>query len=155
MKEPAKRKSNLTKLLEELDKEELITEIEKLCAKFEVVKQYFEIELSGDAGKYLDKARKDIDKQLYTSAGKPRNPKASRLNNIIKAFEQISIYKEDVIILMLYRIEQTVAFANRHGVNEALYQSTLRAIAKVAEMIETEDLGEKYGARLAPLQQLS
>lgn len=154
MKEPAKRKSNLQKLLEELDKEELILEIEKLCAKFEVVKTYFEVELSGDASKQLEKAKKEIDKQFFTSAGKARNPKASRFNKIIRDFEQISIYKEDIIILMIHRIEQTVKFANKYGVNDALYQSTARAVTRAEEMIADEGLNEKYAASLTFFQSL-
>jgi hypothetical protein len=154
MKEPVKRKSNLLKMLEELDKEDLIAEIEKLCLKFDVVKNYFEVELSGDASKQLDKAKKEVDKQLYTSAGKPRNPKASRLNKIVRDFEQISIYKEDVIILMVHRIEQTVKFANKYGVNDALYQSTNRVITKVMELVEAEGLEEKYGKQLAAFEHL-
>jgi len=138
-------------MLEELNKEELIAEIEKICTKFEVVKQYFEIELSGDAGKYLQKAKKDIDKQFFTSAGASRNAKASRLNTITKAFEQISIYKEDVIELILYRIEQTIKHKAKRGeLTDALHQSTIRVMARVQAMIAAEGLEEKYADRTKP-----
>lgn len=141
-------------MLEELDKEELIAEIEKLCAKFEVVRTYFEVELSGDASKPLEKAKKEIDKQLYTSAGAPKNPKASRLNNIVRDFEQISIYKEDVIVLILYRIEATLKFGHYYGVSEALYQSTHRSIEKVTALIHDEGLEAKYEQQLQLLSNI-
>jgi len=151
MAKSVKRKTNIQKLLEELEKEELIAEIEKLCTKFEVVRTYFEVELSGDASKQLEKAKKAIDKQLYTSAGSPKNPKASRMNNIVRDFEQISIYKEDVIQLLLYRIEETINFGDDFGINDALYQSTQRAISKVTELVRNEGLEEKYKDRLRSL----
>jgi len=123
------KKTSLLKFLNELEKEELIEEIEKLCAKFEIVKKYFEIELSGDATRFVVNAKKEIHKQFYFSGGGLRgNPKASRLNAILKEFEKVSIYKEDIIDLLLYRIEETFAYAkDNRNISEALYSSTMIA----------------------------
>ncbi len=144
----AKRQS-LTRFLSELEKEELIEEIEKLCAKFDVVKKYFEIELSGDTTRFVTNAKKEIGKQFYFSNGNARtNPKASRLNLIIKEFERISIYKDDVIELLLHRIEQTIAYAKDvRNISEALYASTLLAIERANELIAAENTEEKYKDR--------
>src|ERR1700712_4887143 len=108
------KKTSILKFLNELDKEELIEEIEKLCTKFDVVKKYFEIELSGDASRYLETAKKEITRQFITSKGAWRkNPKASRLNLITKEFEQVSIYKTDIIELLVHRITETMQYAEK------------------------------------------
>lgn len=145
------KKTSLLKFLNELEKEELIEEIEKLCTKFDIVKKYFEIELSGDATRFVTNAKKEINKQFYFSNGNLRgNPKASRLNGIIKEFEKVSIYKEDMIDLMIYRIEQTFAYAkDNRNVSEALYSSTMIVMNRVLQLMEDEGVAEKFAARTA------
>ena len=149
------KKTSILKFLNELEKEELIEEIEKLCTKFDVVKKYFEIELSGDASRYVETAKKDIHKQFYFSNGNPRNrPKASKLNAILKEFERVSIYKGDVIELLLHRIEQTMTYAdNVGGVSDALFASTNLAIERVIDLIEQEGMEEKYSAATVRLRE--
>ena len=144
------KKTSILKFLNELEKEELIEEIEKLCARFDVVKKYFEIELSGDATRYVETAKKDIAKQFYFSNGNPRNrPKASRLNAILKDFERVSIYKGDVIELLLHRIELTAKYADDvGGVSDALFASTNLAIDRLVTLIKEEGLEEKYADRM-------
>lgn len=143
------KKTSLLKFLNELEKEELITEIEKLCLKFDVVKKYFEIELSGDATRYVMAAKKEIDRQFYfTNGGLRGNPKASKLNAILKEFERVSIYKDDVIDLLLYRIEQTMKYAkDARNISEALYASTMIAKSRVLQLIQDEGTEEKYAHR--------
>ncbi len=143
------RKTSLLKFINELEKEELIAEIEKLCQKFDVVKKYFEIELSGDATRYVTAAKKEIDRQFYFTNGNLRgNPKASKLNSILKEFERVSIYKEDMIDLLLYRIEQTIKYAkDARNVSEALYASTMIVKTRVQQLIQDEGAEEKYAAR--------
>lgn len=144
------RKTSLLKFLNELEKEELVEEIEKLCLKFDVVKKYFEIELSGDATRYVTAAKKEIDRQFFFTNGNTRgNPKASKLNSILKDFERISIYKEDMIDLLLYRIEQTMRYAkDARNISEALYSSTMIAISRARQIIADEKAEEKFAARM-------
>jgi|GEM_PF-5220206 hypothetical protein len=147
-----KRKSNLTKLLQELTKEELIDEIEKICDKFEVVKDYFQIDLTGDTSAYVEQVRKKIAGQFHTAKGKRRNPKASRLNKIITDFEIISIYKEDIISLLLYRVAETGLFADKYDyLLPALLQSNIRAFARACTMIDAEGAQEKYKEQCAAI----
>ncbi len=149
-----KKKSNLNKLLQELTKEELIAEIEKICDKFEVVKDYFQIDLTGDTAAYVAQTRKKIEGQFHTSKGKKRNPKASRLNKIITDFEVISIYKEDIITLLLFRVAETGKFIARYDYTlPALLQSNIRAFARACSLIETEGLQERYKADCAAICQ--
>ena len=145
----SKSKNGLLRHLEELEKEDLIAEIEKLCQKFEEVKKYFEIELSGDASKYVSAAKKKITAQFWFSNGNMRfNPKSSKLNNIIKEFEQVSIYKQDVIELYLFRIEETARWSGDNlGLPGPLQHSTWRAMKTVQLMIEAEGLTGVYAER--------
>ena len=150
------KKNALTKLLQELDKEELIAEIEKICDKFDVVRDYFHIDLTGDTGTYVAQAKKKIEAQFYTREGKPRRPKASRLNKIIADFEVLSIYTEDTIQLLLFRTEQTLDFIDRYGYfQSALMQSTLRAFAKACTLITDNDLTDRYAAQCAATREKS
>lgn len=146
------RPTSLLRFLSELEKEELIEEIEKLCAKFEVVKKYFDVELSGDTGRYLAAAKKDITRQFQTSKGDWRkNPKASRLNAITKEFELISIYKTDVLELLVHRVDETLryAFGARETVSPALAQSTELAMRRAHDLMATEGLEDKYSPQTA------
>ena len=143
-------------MLAELDKEDLIAEIEKLCDKFDVVSSYFEIELSGDITPYLERAKKDIHAQFYTSKGGLRKkPKASNLNNIIKDFAQLSIYNEDVATLMVYRINATWKYSDAHfGISSALFNSTKRAITATIELIEKDGLEDKFADDLVRFREM-
>jgi hypothetical protein len=146
------RKNALGKLLQELDKEELIAEIEKICDKFEVVRDYFHIDLTGDTSAYVAQTKKKIEGQFYTAAGKARRPKASRLNKIIADFEILSIYKEDLVQLHLFRVEKTLAFIKKHSYYAAaLLQSTLRSFTKACMLIADNDLTEKYAQECADI----
>lgn len=140
-----RRKTDLNKLLRELDKEELIAEIEKICDKFEVVKDYFQIDLTGDTAQHVAQAKKKISAQFYTKEGKPRNAKPSRLNKIIADFELLSIYKEDIIQLLLFRVTATIDFIlNDDCGTMSLLSSNLRAFARACTLIADEGLQEKY-----------
>ena len=144
------KQTSLLRFLNELEKEDLIEEIEKLCTKFEVVKKYFDIELSGDASRYLETAKKDISRQFLSSKKEWRkNPKASRLNLLTKEFEQVSIYKTDVIELLVHRIEETFRYAekSKESVSNALWQSTELVIKRALDLIQAEGLEVKYRAR--------
>jgi hypothetical protein len=145
------KQTSLLRFLNELEKEDLIEEIEKLCTKFEVVKKYFDIELSGDTTRYLEQTKKTISRQFMTSKGDWRkNPKASRLNLITKEFEQVSIYKTDIIELLVHRVEETIRYAykSREPVSAALWQSTELVIKRAQDLINAEGLEDKYRNRM-------
>src|ERR1044072_3024068 len=97
-----RKKADLGKFLKELDREELAEEIKKLYEKFEAVRTYYQIDLTGDITPYLEAAKKKITGIFYLKGGKARRPKASRLNAVIRDFEQLSIYKEDLVDLILF-----------------------------------------------------
>ena len=148
------KRNSIGSQLQELDKEDLIAEIEKLCNRFDEVKKYFEIELSGDTSRYVAAAKKDIDRQFrFSSGGWRKNPKASKLNAIVKEFERISIYKEDIIELLLYRIEQAILYDTSapKDISDALLQSTCIAYRRAAALVNDEGLQEKYNNRLADI----
>lgn len=146
------KKTTLLKYLNQLEKEDLIAEIEKLCQKFEVVKKYFDIEVNGDTSRYVNAAKREIERQFVTATGSlRRNPKASNLNAIIKDFERLSIYKEDVIELMIFRVEQTMDYAkSARNISEALFSSTTTVIGRVKQQIADEQLGDRFAIRIEP-----
>ncbi|XZF13313.1 DUF6155 family protein [Chitinophagaceae bacterium MMS25-I14] len=149
-----RKKTSLNLLLQELTKEELIEEIEKICDRFEIVKDYFRIDLTGDTAPYVEAAKKKITGQFHTSRGNPRRPKASRLNKIISDFEILSIYSEDIIQLLLFRVTTTVDFIRKYNYQQpALLQSNLRAFARACDMIASEHLQEKYREQCADIVQ--
>ena len=145
------RQPPLARLLQELDKEELIAEILKLAERFEVVKTYFAVELSGDATPALDKARKAITRQFQTAKGQWRpEPKASALNRIVRDFERISIFKSDVAALLVHRVNETLRWAsNAYTPTAALTNSTELAMEKARKLIAEEGLEATLGADTA------
>jgi hypothetical protein len=150
-----KKRVDLGKFLNELEKEELIEEIKKLHAKFEVVRTYYQIDLTGDTTPYLEAARKKIHGIFYLKGGKPRRPKASRLNKVIKEFEQLSIYKDDLIGLLLFRVEATLRFIDdQRYASEQLEQSTVRAFRTAWQLATDHHLEDKFRQYCTELSQL-
>lgn len=139
------RRSAFRKYLEEMDKESLIEEIERIMDKFEEVRKFYMADLSGDPVPLIRSAHTQLERAFRFSNGQYRNPKASKLNRIIKDFEKVSLFREDVLELLLKRLELSVGYINHHRLSTgAFLQSAGLSFRKACTMTKDLQAEEKY-----------
>lgn len=144
-------KNDLKKYLKELTKAELEKEVEKLYSKFKPVQEYYAMELNAEAGQELLKKYKSLLlKEYYPNrkSGMPGEARASVARKIVTDFSKVSVFIQDTIELMLYRVELCVEFTSDYGdIDEAFYTSTENAFEKVAKLIKDNKLVDDYKDR--------
>jgi len=143
-------KRELIKYLNQLSKEELIKEVEKLNRKFDNVKEYYAAELSEDNSALTAKYKKAIYKEFFPreKSGRPGEARSSVLRKIIADFSKISVFEADIIELILYRVEMAVEFSAEYGdIDEQFYTSAENYFDKVCVLIAKNKLENTYEDR--------
>ena len=143
-------RKELTKYLNQLSKEELIKEVEKLNSKFANVKEYYESELSEDNSALIAKYKKAIKKEFFPSdkSGVSCEARSSVLRKIISDFSKISVFEVDLIELILYRVEMAIEYTAEYGdVDEQFYTSAENYFAKACVLIAKNKMENTYEER--------
>ncbi|WKN42694.1 DUF6155 family protein [Tunicatimonas pelagia] len=140
-------KTELNRYLKALDKKELEKEVKMLYAKFKEVKKYYELEFSQDTTAVLNEFKAKIKKEYFPKRGFGRaSNQASR--RVVGDFKKISIFKKDVIELLLYRVEIMIAYTKAYGdIDEPFYNSLESSFEEACKLIEEEKLKEEYSSR--------
>ncbi|MEM6841362.1 MAG: DUF6155 family protein, partial [Bacteroidota bacterium] len=144
-------KTELNRFLKELDKQDLEKEIKKLYSKFSDVKKYYEIELYQDTTAVLNEFKAKIEKEYFPKRGfgKARNRESRK---VVSDFKKISIFKKDVIELLLYRVEMMIDFTKAYGdIDEPFYSSLESSFEEACQLIKAEQLEEEYNIRCREL----
>jgi len=137
-------KSNLKKHLKQLNKADLEKEILKMYDRFKEVKQYYELDLSGDTTKILEEYKKKMDKEYFPTRGFGK-ARSSVSRKIITDFKKISIFQKDVIELILHRVENMLNFTQSYGdIDEAFYTTMENSYQEACELICKEKLEEEF-----------
>ncbi len=137
-------KKELKKFLNELSKEELVKEVEKLYSKFSQVKTFYDVDLSGDTYALLETAKSKIKNEYFPARGHPK-ARSGEVKKIIDEFAKISIHPKDVIELYLFRFDMAVMFTNEYGdIDEPFYDSAYNAFAKALKLIEKHDYQNEF-----------
>lgn len=98
-------KAALTKHLEQLENDELRSEILELYGRFDNVKQYYKAELEdGNDSALLDGYKKKIYLAYNPKQG-PGRRKNSICRKLIANFKKIAAFEYDIIDLQFYRVE--------------------------------------------------
>lgn len=137
-------KSELTKYLKELDKKGLENEVKKLYDKFKEVKQYYELEFCEDTTEILNQYKKKIKQEYFPSRGfgKARNGVSRK---VISDFKKISIFKKDVIELLLFRVHNMMEFTKQYGdIDEPFYNSMENSYEEACKLIKEEKFEKEY-----------
>ncbi len=143
------RVSQIRKYLKELDADSLISEIERILERFPEAKQFYLADLSGDTTAIVKKARTQIARCFKTSTGKWRRPRSSKLNGIVRDFERVSVFGEDLLDLHLFRLEETAGYLNEFQIAESpLVASSARTFESACELTKELQVGEKYKPQL-------
>ena len=131
-------KKELSKFLKQATKAELEKEVKKLYDKFKEVKQFYQLELAEDTSVVLDQFKAELRKEYFPSRGfgKARNSASRR---VVSNFKKIAIFQNDVIDLLLYRVEVMLEFTNAYGdIDEAFYNSLTRSFDEACKLIQKE-----------------
>ncbi|RYD52594.1 MAG: hypothetical protein EOP52_00135 [Sphingobacteriales bacterium] len=148
----AKRTPTLRKYLAEMDAEALREELERLVAKFPEVKKFYLADLSGDTSSMVQAAQKQIARSFQTSTGKWRRARSSKLNSIQRDFEAISVYKEDILALLFFRLEHTAPYLNHFKpTTSPMLAATVRIFERACELSQALLVTEKYQPLLKAL----
>ena len=138
--------TSLKKHLQSVTHDELIEEVLKLAKRFKDVKTYFEMEL-GDTKQQtaiVDSVKQKIKKQFFPTRGYG-NPKAAEIRKLISEFKKVSVFPFDLVDVLLFRVEQAVAFTNAYGdIDEGFYTSTERAYEDALKLIREHYLNEHF-----------
>jgi hypothetical protein len=136
-------KKNFKKFLNDLSKEELIKELEKLYSRFPPVKTFYDVDISGDTSFLLSEARRKIENEYFPSKGFGKG-RSGEVKKIIDEFAKLSVYPKDVIELYLFRFKMAVKFTKVYGdIDEAFYTSAENAFKKAMLLIQKNGYKEE------------
>ena len=121
-------KRDLTKFLNDLSKEELIKEVEKLYQKFKEVKRYYDIDLGGDTTELVKQIKAKIENEYMPARGFGK-ARSSFVKKLIDDFAKVSIYPSDLIDVILYRVEIAAEFGEQ---TDQTYNGCFGAIDGIA-----------------------
>lgn len=144
------RISTFKKFLDSLSEESLKQELLDLYTKNKEVKTYYLMELGTeeDRKKIYDRAKKAIQSKFKTkSYRKPKRPRISKVNAILKDLHSLSIFKDEMADLYLYNCEVALHFMEEYyyysePVVNNIYKS-FEAACKLIQADMTEDHFEK------------
>ena len=146
-------KRDFNKYVNHLDESELREELQRLYARFPVLKEYYQMEL-GDSKKVVDKYKANLRKSFFPGRGRGKRGR-SQSRKIIKKFAEISIHPKDLIELYFYRAELMAEYiAARRVDSEAYHESTVKAFEDASAMAENEVLLEFFGDGARQLTEL-
>jgi len=108
-------KKVLSKELEKQEPEELLRLLNEISKRFPVAKMYLTMEFGFDGIVIIEKYKKLIEKEYFPSRGHGK-ARSSKVTKILKEFNQIAAFREDVLDMQLYQIERAVVYyqAYRH-----------------------------------------
>lgn len=133
-------KREFNKYLKTLSEKELVKEIQKLYAKFEPVRQFYKIELSGDTTALVATYKAKMKKEYFPSRGYGK-ARSSVSRKIFSDFKKVSIFQKDVIDLLLYRVEMMLDFTLAYGdIDEPYYNTLEKSFDNACELIKKEQL---------------
>ena len=132
-------KKDFNKLLKQLDAEELRDELLNLYDRFNVVKEYYKLELSGNTKAVLDNYKKALRKSFFTGRRRINRRGRSEAKKVLKAFAEISIHPKDLVDLYFYRAEvMTDAVIYYNIENDSFLTATVKAFEEALTLAENE-----------------
>ena len=137
-------RSELSKYLKSLDREDLEKEVKTLYTKFKEVKQYYEMELSGDTSRILTEYKERITKEYFPKRGFGQ-ARSGVSRKVINDFKKVSIIKKDVIELILHRVEMMISYTDAYGdMNESFYNTLVRSFDEACQLVQQERLEDIF-----------
>jgi hypothetical protein len=137
-------KRNFQKLINNLEAEELREELTELYDRFELVRKYYSVELSGDTSKTVAKYKAQLKKLFLPARG--RGKRARSLSaKVLKEFANISVFPEDLIELYFYRTDMMMEHIRVQRVdNDGYHASLVSSFKESCQRANKALLGERF-----------
>lgn len=127
-------KTALQKHLNHLEKEELVDQLLALFSKFKAVNEHFQMEFGDTTQGVVDMYKARLRKVFF--GPRVRFPRLSAAKKIISEFKKVALFEYDLIDLILYRVENSIEFANgRNYPYENFYRSVESSFAEALKLI--------------------
>jgi len=142
------RKTSFTKFLQSLDEDELRAELDKLYSKYKSVKEYYIMELGGEADrkKLLDKAKNSIER-LYER--RKTRSRLSKVNAILKDIAAISIFDHELADVYIHHVECATSHINYYGLRrDADANHLATSFKKAVDLVTSSQTKEQNAPRL-------
>jgi hypothetical protein len=154
---PKPKLADFKRLINEMTEAELRGELLKLFNKLEQVQTFYAQDLLSkeDRQKLLQEAKDKIYKKFWTPSGNPRNNVSNAdIRKIISDFEKVSAFPNEVVDLLLYRVETATDFANNFGgMPDADYNASSTAYEKAMKLIQKHKLEAYFKEKAEDLLQ--
>lgn len=141
--------------LSKSEKEDIVNEVLTLFDKFNNVKEYYKAELSASENPVLGTYKKKIADAYLLPNPKERSTNIN-LNKLITTFKKISIYRQDLIDLLLHRVECGITAFNRNkDRSETFYNCIFKSFQEAVDAIVEDGAMDEYKQRLLNIVALS
>lgn len=143
----------LKKYLKECSQAELIAEITDLFTRFETVKDYYQLKLSGHENEWrlVEKYKHKIYKQFFPTRGFG-DPKMAVARKAISDYKKISPSAEGLADLMLFYVETGVKFTSTYtDIAEPFYNSLASMYQRALQHLAKYKLLELFEERCKAL----
>lgn len=147
-------KAKLKKVLQSLEKEEIINTIIELYDSRKEAKEYLEYWLDPDPQKELEKCQKLVERQFVSPQGvNKRSPQLSVVNRILKDFMSICFEPEKVAELMLCICETEVEWVSVKYRRAEYRNAVKKSYDTLVQYVETHELGSIFDIRIERLKE--
>src|SRR3954451_20197414 len=137
----------LRQYLAERSQAELVADIAELFTRFDVVKDYYQLQIGGASPEVLAKYKALIEKEFFPARGEPRG-RLSVARKAISDYRKLSPAASSVIDLMLYYVEIGVRFTKTYGdIDEPFYNSLESMYTSAVKLIGEQRLHAEFEPR--------
>ncbi|HVA97498.1 MAG TPA: DUF6155 family protein [Bacteroidia bacterium] len=144
-------KSALIKHLQKSEKEDIINEIIRLFDTFKNVKEFYKAELSQEENPVVETYKKKITK-AYSSANPSERRTNLNVNKLITDFKKTNIYSDDLIEILLHRVEVGVEAISRNNKrSETFYKCIISSFKQAILLMDSEITQQKFEQRIAQI----
>lgn len=144
------RKTVFIKYLDNASEEELRQELLKVFDNYKEVKELYAMELGsiGDRKKIYDQAKKKIAK--YYERYKTR-ARQTKVNEIIKHLDKISVFDHELADLYLFHAEQVIDWLNCFTIRTVEWNSFMRSLQKGLELVLKSMSEDEFRERIVTI----
>ena len=139
----------LKKYLIQCSNEELMADIFDLFNRLEGVKEYYQLKLAGNEGEaqVLEKYKAIVKKEFFPARGFG-DARLSVARKAVMDYKKLSSSPEGLADLMLFYVEQGVAYTNEYGdITEAFYSSMESMYEKALQHLVKYHLENQFEER--------
>jgi len=145
------RKSTFIKHINQLDAEDLRTELTQLYTKLDAVKKFYKLELGSeeDRTKLYAKAKQNIASKYATkSFRKPRRPRIQKINAILRNLKKEAIFSYEMIDIYLFTTETAVEFMDSYDFySQPLHNNIISSFTEAVKLIKENRMVSQYDER--------